>query len=136
MQQSKSILFHRAVSAAFIAITLVTGFSAAALESPLQLFRAPTNEVTLKDKFWTVTFDKNSGALLRLESHSTGWNMESRPKLGVSFRLNVPQDHHDNFIYGRNQKAVEVKKLSDHQVRLQWKDLVSQDAGTLPITLT
>ncbi len=110
--------------AAIFAITFVAGFSV----------RAGT--VTLKDKSWTITFDKTSGALTGLDSKMTQWNIQQRPELGASFRLNVPVDHHDNFVYGRKQKAVEVTKLSSHQVRLQWKDLVSENAGTLPITLT
>ena len=119
MQSSKSVF-----SAVLIAITVAASLSARA------------DEVILKNKYWTVAFDKESGALVRLESHSTFWNIESRPKLGISFRLNAPSDHHDNFMYGRDQKAAEVTKLSAQQVRLQWKDLVSKDAGVLPITLT
>jgi Domain of unknown function (DUF6259) len=141
MSFDKSMKYLKFINfAALIAIVFASGISARADEGRLdKIFTGlsgDANEVTLKDKYWTVGFDKNSGALVRLESHSTRWNMESRPKLGVSFRLNAPTDHHDNFMYGRDQKSVEVTKLSDHQVRLQWKDLVSQDAGVLPITFT
>jgi hypothetical protein len=135
MKYLKSIIF-----AALVAIGFAPGIPARADEGRLdKIFTGlsgDANEVTLKDKYWSVAFDKHSGALVRLESRSTRWNIESRPKLGVSFRLNAPTDHHDNFMYGRDQKSVEVTKVSDHQVRLQWKDLVSQDAGVLPITLT
>ncbi len=95
MQSAKFIF-----SVVLIALTVPAGISARA------------DEVTLKNKYWTVGFDKDSGALVRLESHSTDWNIESRPKLGISFRLNAPTDHHDNFMYGRNQKAAEVTKVS------------------------
>ncbi|MGH7951495.1 MAG: DUF6259 domain-containing protein [Limisphaerales bacterium] len=94
-------------------------------------------EVTLKDKSWTATFDSDSGALTKLENKTLHWNVEARPELGVSFQLNAPlADHKDNFIFGRKQHAIEVKKLSEHQVRLQWKNLVSERGGVLPMTLT
>jgi Domain of unknown function (DUF6259) len=125
MQLPKSTFIRSlAAGSAIFAITVIAGFSV----------RAST--VTLKDKSWTVTFDKTSGALVGLDSKTTQWNIQQSPDQGVSFRLNTLVDHHDNFIYGSKQKAVEVKKLSSHQVRLQWKDLVSEKAGTLPITLT
>ncbi|MGH7981329.1 MAG: hypothetical protein ACREE6_18275, partial [Limisphaerales bacterium] len=124
MQHSKPVHSSPIAFAIIAAITLVAGVFARG------------DEVTLKDHAWTVVFDKQSGALVRLESHKTGWKIETRPQLGVSFRLNAPIDQHDNFMFGRDQKAVEVAKISPHEVRLQWKDLASQKAGVLPITLT
>ena len=98
---------------------------------------ATADEVTLKDKLLLVAFDTDSGALTRLEDKSTHWTIERRPELGVSFRLNAPSsDQRDNFVLGQKQHAVEVKKLSAHQVRLQWKDLVSEHGGVLAMTLT
>jgi hypothetical protein len=94
-------------------------------------------EVTLKDKSFVATFDTDSGALTKLENKLLHWTIECRPELGVSFRLNAPlADHKDNFVLGQKQKAVEVRKLSAHQVRLQWKNLVSEHGDVLPITLT
>lgn len=116
----------------------VFGFFAAAVLA-IALFAclpARAGEVTLKNDSWIATFDTASGALTRLENKTTRWLIETRPELGVSFRLNVPVDQHDNFIYGRDQKAVEVKKLSSRKLRLRWKNLSSQDGGVLPITLT
>jgi hypothetical protein len=94
-------------------------------------------EVTLKDKSVLVSFDSQSGALTRLENLSTQWVIEQRPDLGISFRLNVPlENQRDNFIFGRNQKAAEVKKISSHQIQLKWENLVSEPGGVLPITLS
>jgi hypothetical protein len=45
-------------------------------------------------------------------------------------------DRKDNFVFGRKQRAVEVKKTSARQIRLQWKNLVSERGDVLPITLT
>jgi hypothetical protein len=56
--------------------------------------------------------------------------------LGVSFRLGTTlPDQQDNAVLGQKQRA-EVTKLSDQQLRLQWKDLTSERDGVLPITLT
>jgi hypothetical protein len=94
-------------------------------------------EVTLQDKSWIAAFDTGSGALTRLENKSLHWAIEQRSELGASFRLNAPlADHRDNFVLGKKQRAVEVKKLSAHQLRLQWKNLISERGGILPMTLT
>jgi hypothetical protein len=94
-------------------------------------------EVTLEDNSLLVSFDSDSGALTRLENKTTHWTIERRSELGVSFRLFAPlPDRRDNFVLGQKQKAVEVKKVSDHEVQLQWKDLVSEHGGVLPMTLT
>ena len=94
-------------------------------------------EVMLKDESLAASFDTDSGALTRLENKSTHWVIERRPELGVSFRLNVLlPDRKENVVLGQKQRAVEVKKLSAHQVRLQWENLISEQGGVLPITLT
>ena len=95
------------------------------------------SEVTLKDKSLVVTFDAGSGALTRLESKSPHWIIERQPKLGASLWLNVQSaDLHNNIVLGQKQRAAEVKKLSSHQIRLQWKNLITERGDTLPITLT
>ncbi len=91
-------------------------------------------EVILEDDSLVIAFDSDSGALTRLQSKSTHWTIERRPELGVSFRLHAPlPDRRDNFVLGRKQRATEVKKISDHEVRLQWQDLASEHGGTLPM---
>ena len=47
-------------------------------------------EVTLEDNSILIAFDRDSGALIRLENKSTRWVIERRPELGVSFRLFAP----------------------------------------------
>src|ERR1035437_2168480 len=94
-------------------------------------------EVTLEDNSLLVAFDTDSGALTRLENKATHWIIERRPELGVSFRLFAPlPDRRFNPVLGQKQRAVEVKKLSDQQVRLQWENLVSENGGVLPMTFT
>jgi hypothetical protein len=112
------------------AITLISG-------CVLFLHRASAGEVILEDKFLRVAFDSDSGALTRLEDKSTHWTVERRPELGMSFRLHAPlPDQRDNFVLGAKQHASEVQKISDAEVRLEWKNLVSEHGGTLPMTFT
>ena len=94
-------------------------------------------EVTLEDNQILVAFDSDSGALTRLEDKTTHWIIERRPELGVSFRLFAPlPNRRYNPVLGQKQRAVEVKKISDHEVQLRWKNLVSENGGILPMTLT
>jgi hypothetical protein len=94
-------------------------------------------EVVLQDDELLVAFDKGSGALVRMERKSALWSIERRPALGVSFRLHAPlPNRRDNFVLGSKQRAVSVDKISERQVRLQWKDLLSEHGGVLPLTLT
>ncbi len=96
-----------------------------------------SSQVVLEDAEVSMAFDPESGALTRFHRKSTQWDIQRRPELGVSFRLLAPlPNRRDNFVLGQKQRAVEVKKLSDQQVRLQWKNLESEHGGVLPITFT
>ncbi|HEV2330436.1 MAG TPA: hypothetical protein VGY56_16765 [Verrucomicrobiae bacterium] len=99
---------------------------------------ALAREITLKNESWIIAFDSQSGALTRLESKSPPWTIEGNPKLGASFWMNAqsPDGQQDNIVLGLKQRPVEVKKLSPHQLRLQWQNLVTEGGETLPITLT
>ena len=98
---------------------------------------ALAGEVVLQDKELLVAFDPASGALVRMERKTSQWKIQRRPALGVSFRLHAPlPDRRDNFVLGQKQRAVSVSKISENQVRLQWKDLASENGGTLPMTFT
>ena len=98
---------------------------------------ADAQEVILQDDQVLVAFDKQTGALTRMERKSGGWTIQRRPALGVSFRLHAPMpNRRTNFVYGTKQRAASVEKTSANQVRLVWKDLASQHAGVLPITLS
>jgi hypothetical protein len=107
------------------------------LFSILALPAAFAGEVTLEDNSLLVAFDTDSGALTRMVNKTTGWTIERRPELGVSFRLFAPLPNRRwDPVLGQKQHAVEVKKISDNQVELQWKNLVSESDGILPITFT
>ncbi|HEY4415051.1 MAG TPA: hypothetical protein VGO57_05100 [Verrucomicrobiae bacterium] len=94
-------------------------------------------DVTLEDDSLRVVFDSRSGALTQLENKRTHWVMERRPELGVSFRLFAPlPERRWNPVLGTNQVATEVKKISDHEIHLQWKNLDSENGGVLPMALS
>jgi Domain of unknown function (DUF6259) len=98
---------------------------------------ASLHEVVLEDRELLVAFDKQSGALTRMERKSTQWTIQRRPALGVSFRLLAPlPDRRENYVLGSKQRASNVEKISSDQVRLQWKSLASEHGGVLPITFT
>ena len=116
-----------------LAITSIVLFAAAVCSRPT----AHAAEVTLENKFWLAAFDSDSGALTKLENKSLHWNIEQNPALGASFQLNaLSPDRKDNYVFGRKQHAASVEKISANQVRLQWKDLLSEHGEVLPITLT
>lgn len=98
---------------------------------------ASAHETVLEDRDLLVAFDTESGALTRMERKSARWTIQRRPALGVSFRLLAPlPNRRDNFVLGSKQRAASVEKVSDKQVRLQWKNLVSEHGGVLPMTFT
>lgn len=99
--------------------------------------RLHADDVTLEDNGLRVSFDSDSGALTRLEDKSSNWILERRPELGVSFRLFAPLPYRRyNPVLGQSQHAVEVKKLSDNEIEMQWTNLVSENGGVLPMALT
>lgn len=98
---------------------------------------AVAGELVLEDSELLVAFDRTSGTLTRMEYKPTHWTIERRPALGASFRLLAPLPaRRDNFVLGQKQKAVDIKKISDHQVQLRWENLLSEHGGVLPMTLT
>lgn len=84
-----------------------------------------------------AAFDSDSGALIRMEGKLKHWVIERRPELGASFRLFAPRpERRYNPVLGQKQHKAEVKQVSKEEVRLQWKNLVSENGGILPMTLT
>lgn len=82
-----------------------------------------------------VAFSSETGARTRLVDNTNNWTIEGRPNLGISFRMLVPlPDRQDNFILGQKQHAVRVDKVSDHRVVIEWKNLLSEHGGVIPIT--
>ncbi|MDR1224823.1 MAG: DUF6259 domain-containing protein [Tannerella sp.] len=99
--------------------------------------KAQDAELVLQDESILVAFDRHTGALVRMENKRTGWIIERRPELGISFRMHVPlEERRYNFVYGQKQKVKKAEKVSAGEIRLQWSELESENGGTLPIILT
>ena len=94
-------------------------------------------EVTLQDNSLQVSFDSDSGALTSMVDKSSNWTLERRPELGASFQLYAPlPTRRYNPVFGQKQYAAEVRKISDHEIELQWTNLLSENGGVLPMSLT
>ena len=110
-------------------------------------------EVVLQDDKLSVAFDSKSGALTKLENKAAHWTIERRPELGVAFRLFAPLPERrwnpvfvgnsapdDTAVFASVSKtkprAAAVKKISDHEILLQWTNLTSETGVNLPVTLT
>ncbi len=94
--------------------------------------------VALENDVLKATFDSQTGALVGLESKATGWRIQNREALGLSFRLLVPlPDRRNNFVLGQNHNAA-ICELSKDKKRLTlvWKDLKPEHCGPLDIRLT
>ena len=92
------------------------------------------DELTLEDEHLLVAFNAHTGALTRMVRKATGWTLERRPELGVSFRLLVPLPHRrQNYVLGHEQRSVHVEKVSSTKLKLQWDQVTSEHGGVLPI---
>ena len=95
---------------------------------------ATASDIGLSDKKLKVVFDSETGAVTRLENLETGWVIDRRAALGISFRMHAPLlDRRFNYIYGQKQHAV-VNKISEHEIHFEWSNLRSENGGVLPIT--
>lgn len=94
-------------------------------------------EVVLENEAFLVGFDRTTGVLTRMTRKASGWVIERRPELGMSFRLLVPlPKQRTNYVYGEKQKPVRVEKVGAHKVEIEWSNLASEHGGVLPITFT
>jgi hypothetical protein len=117
----------------------LAGFTALAaladLDMSAEQAAAVSGEVILQDNEFLAAFDPASGALTRMEHKPTHWVLERRPALGMSFRMLVPMPgRRANFVLGQKQKAASVRKISNDEVQILWKDLASEHGGILPIS--
>ena len=81
-----------------------------------------------------MEFARETGALVRMESKVTGWLIQRRPELGLSWRLLVPvhDELRDNRVEGTAQAAPEAEQGEDY-VRFVWRNVVSEKAGRVDI---
>ena len=99
---------------------------------------AECENIHLESKTFEAVFSKETGALLRLTNTKTGWNIQARSTLGLSFKMLVPlPDRKNNQVLGENQTLSDYHVDSDGQgVTLTWTDCQSEHGGILPIPFT
>ena len=94
----------------------------------------PGGAVVLEDEHLRCEFDSQTGALTRLLDKESGWLIQRRPELGISFRLHAPlRNRRDNFVLGKNQRLASSPQRGAHELRFTWTDLISEHGGRLPI---
>ena len=84
-----------------------------------------------------LTFSEQNGALIGLEAPETGWVIQRREELGLSWRLLVPvhEELRNNPVYGEKQTLTSWKR-TDNGVRFVWDGVESERAGKLSIRVT
>lgn len=84
-----------------------------------------------------LEFDRVHGALIGMTANDTGWCIQRRPELGLSWRLLVPinEELRNNPVYGEKQALTSVTETED-ALCFVWKKIVSERAGELDITIT
>ena len=103
------------------------------------LFSGPVwaAQVVLQDRQMLASFNSRTGALTRLEYKTTHWHVQRRSAFAGTFRILVPlKGRRDNWILGSMQHGAIVRKVNANKIEIQWRHLISQHAGTLPITFT
>ncbi len=98
--------------------------------------KASADGVVLQDRQMLASFSR-TGALTRLEYKTGRWHIQRRSRFAGTFRMLVPlKGRRDNWILGSGQHGARVAKIDANTVRIQWRHLVSQYAGALPINFT
>lgn len=91
-------------------------------------------KICLNTKSLKLEFSEENGALIGMTSVKTGWVIQRRPELGMSWRLLVPvnDELRNNPVYGEKQKLSSYEVKED-RIHLVWENVVSKRAGALPI---
>ncbi len=93
--------------------------------------------IALENSLLKAEFDPKTGALIGLESKMTGWRIQNRPQLGLSFRLHLPlPDRRSNYVLGSEQKLESwVRSEDGNRIVFTWKNLRSQHCDPVDICL-
>ena len=91
----------------------------------------------LENENTKAIFSKETGALLCFENKQTGWKVQNRPELAISFNLMVPmKEKRANYVLGKKQKLVKYELSDDKKtISFFWEKLTSEFAGELDIKL-
>lgn len=87
--------------------------------------------IILKNKNLRLEFSLSNGALIRLVSLKTGWEILNRSHLGLSFRLLLPlPERRNNPVYGEKQKVSDIKVSPDNsKITFIWNSVISEYGG-------
>lgn len=90
----------------------------------------------LKNQTMLLSISEKSGAITRLASRATGWELIQNPELGLSFRMLVPTpSRRDTQVLGEHQNAPKITE-GEKGLTLYWESLISEDAEKLPVEVT
>lgn len=91
--------------------------------------------IILENDLLKATFAEDNGALLELVGKTTGWRIQNRPELALSFRLLAPlPGRRNNPVRGEKQKLSAYELSADgRELTLTWSGLESEHGGRLEI---
>lgn len=93
-------------------------------------------EFVLRNHRLEAVFDEY-GSLLRLENRKTGWKIQEREALALSFAMQVPlEGRRNNTVYGGEQQPPELEQPADNALQFTWRGLKSAYTGLLDIVFT
>ena len=94
------------------------------------------NDIVMENRLIKVVFNKDNGAIKQFTSKITGWEIERRPELELSFSMSVPlPNQRFNPVFGNNQKLVDVKLSEEGKtITFIWENLKSENGGILNIS--
>lgn len=101
-------------------------------------FSVSASDIILENKTLKVVLDNERGTVKQLISKATGWEIQKRQDLALSFFMNIPlEDQIYNPAIGKNQKTV-VSKVdkSRQKVTFIWNSLRTEKGGELDIRFT
>ena len=84
-----------------------------------------------------LEFSGENGALIKMTALETGWKIQKRPELGLSWRLLVPlhDELRNNPVHGEKQKLASVEEI-ENGLRFTWKGVTSERGGDMDITVS
>src|ERR1035437_4684262 len=95
------------------------------------------DELVLENHALKAVFNGKTGALETLAGKKSGWVINRRPELGLSFRMLLPlEGRRNNPVLGEKQAPPEIKKNADGSLAFTWRKVTSQHGGEHDITFT
>ncbi|MDP7740770.1 MAG: DUF6259 domain-containing protein [Lentisphaeria bacterium] len=91
--------------------------------------------IVVENEHLYAEFDGRTGAMTRLTGKDTGWDIQRRPELGLSFSMLLPlPDRRNNQINGNDQDAPQIERPDESSVVLTWRLLKDEHGGEHDIT--